>query len=59
MTYLIEQVRARCACAELPLPDRRTIKARVDRIDRRVAALKRKDSEGVSAFARAVGFLPR
>ena len=47
MTYLIEQVRARCARAELPLPDRRTIKARVDRIDRRVAALKRKDSEGV------------
>jgi putative transposase len=49
MTYLIEQVRARCARAELPLPDRRTIKARVDRIDRRVAALKRKDSEGVKA----------
>ena len=45
MTYLIEQVRARCARAELPLPDRRTIKARVDRIDRRVAALKRKDSK--------------
>ena len=49
MTYLIEQVRARCAGAELPLPDRRTIKARVDRIDRRVAALKRKDSRGVKA----------
>ena len=49
MTYLIEQVRARCARAELPLPDRRTIKARVDRIDRRVAALKRKDSRGVKA----------
>jgi len=49
MTYLIEQVRARCARAELPLPDRRTIKARVDRIDRRVAALKRKDSKGVKA----------
>ena len=49
MTYLIEQVRARCARVELPLPDRRTIKARVDRIDRRVAALKRKDSKGVKA----------
>ena len=49
MTYLIEQVRARCARAELPLPDRRTIKARVDRIDRRVAALKRQDSKGVKA----------
>ena len=49
MTYLIEQVRARCRRAELPPPDRRTIKARVDRIDRRVAALKRKDSKGVKA----------
>ena len=49
MTYLIEQVRARCARAELPLPDRRTIKARVDRIDRRVVALKRKDGKGVKA----------
>ncbi len=49
MTYLIEQVRARCRRAELPPPDRRTIKARVERIDRRVAALKRKDSKGVKA----------
>ena len=49
MTYLIEQVRARCKRAELPPPDRRTIKARVHRIDRRVAALKRKDSKGVKA----------
>jgi putative transposase len=49
MTYLIEHVRARCARARLPLPDRRTIKARVDRIDKRVAALKRKDSSGVKA----------
>ena len=49
MTYLIEQVRARCGRAELPAPDRRTIKARVDRIDRRAAALKRKDSKGVKA----------
>jgi putative transposase len=30
MTYLIEQVRAKCGRAELPAPDRRTIKARVD-----------------------------
>ena len=49
MTYLIEQVRARCKRAEARPPDRRTIKARVDRIDRRVAALKRKDSKGVKA----------
>jgi putative transposase len=49
MTYLIEQVRARCAQQGLPLPDRRTIKARVDRIDRRTVALKRKDANGVKA----------
>src|SRR5271166_939231 len=35
MTYLIEQVQARCAQKGLPLPDRRTIKARVDRMDKR------------------------
>ena len=49
MTYLIEQVRARCRRVDLPAPDRRTIKARVERIDRRVAALKRKDSKEVKA----------
>ncbi|RTL85765.1 MAG: hypothetical protein EKK29_11025 [Hyphomicrobiales bacterium] len=49
MTYLIEQVRARCAQKGLPLPDRRTIKARVDRIDRRIVALKRKDARGIRA----------
>ena len=42
MTFLIEQVRARCAQKGLPLPDRRTIKARVDRMDRRTVAVKRK-----------------
>jgi hypothetical protein len=30
LTFLIEQVRARCAQKNLPPPDRRTIKARVD-----------------------------
>jgi hypothetical protein len=49
MTYLIEQVTARCAQKGLPLPDPRTIKARVDRIDRRTVALKRKDAKGVKA----------
>src|SRR5277367_3847777 len=49
MTYLIEQVQARCAQKGLPLPDRRTIKARVDRIDRRTVALKRNDANGVKA----------
>jgi putative transposase len=55
MTYLIEHVRARCSRAELSPPDRRTIKARVDRIDRRVAALKRKDSKGVKATTAVPG----
>lgn len=49
MTYLIEQVRARSAQKGLPLPDRRTIKTRVDRIDRRTVALKRKDIRAVKA----------
>jgi putative transposase len=49
MTYLIEQVRARCAEKGLPPPDRRTIKSRVDRIDRRTVALKRKDAKGLKA----------
>src|ERR1700733_7048566 len=49
MTYLIEQVRARCAQKGLPLPDRRTIKARVDRIDRRTVASKRNDAKRVKA----------
>jgi putative transposase len=49
MAYLIEQVRARCAQKGLPLPDRRTIKARVNRIDPRTVALKRKDAKGVKA----------
>jgi putative transposase len=49
MTYPIEQVRARSAQKGLPLPDRRTIKTRVDRIDWRTVALKRKDAKGVKA----------
>ena len=55
MTYLIEHVRARCSRAELSPPDRRTITARVDRIDRRVPALKRKDSKGVKATTAVPG----
>ena len=49
MTYLIEQVRARCVQRGLPPPDRRAIKARVVRIDRRTVALKRRDTKGVKA----------
>lgn len=49
MTYLIEQVGARCAQEGLPRPHWRTIKARVDRIDRRAVAIKRKDSKVIKA----------
>jgi putative transposase len=49
MTYLIEQVGARCAREGLPQPHYRTIKARVDQIDRRAVALKRKDSKVIKA----------
>jgi putative transposase len=55
MTYLIEQVRARCAQKGLPLPDRRTIKARVDRMDRRTVAIKRKDAKGGKAINVVLG----
>jgi hypothetical protein len=43
MAYLIEQV-GRSARKVSPLPDRPTIEARVDRIDWRTVALKRKDA---------------
>ncbi len=55
MAYLIEQVRARCAQKGLPPPDRRTIKTRVDRIERRTVALKRKDAKGVKATKAVLG----
>ena len=61
MTYLIEQVRARCAQKDLPLPDRRTIKARVDRIDRRngrCEAQRRKGRQSHKGCAGAICSVP-
>jgi putative transposase len=49
LTYLVEQVHARFATKGWPAPDRRTVKARVDAIDRRVRALKRRDTQGIKA----------
>jgi len=43
LTYLVEQVHMRFAQQRWPLPDRRTIKARVDQLDRRLTARKRRD----------------
>ena len=49
LTYLVEQIHARFAAKNWPLPDRRTIKARVDRIDLRKRALKRNDDKAIKA----------
>src|SRR3954462_683812 len=45
----VEQVHARFAERGWPLPDRCTVKARVDAIDRRVRALKRRDMQAIKA----------
>src|SRR5271156_1075973 len=54
MTYLIEQVPARCAQKGLSLPDRRTIRTRVDRIDRRTVALGPVDSKDSQSVANQI-----
>lgn len=49
LTYLVEQVHMRFAQKGWPLPDRRTVKARVDQIERRLAARKRDDVPAIKA----------
>jgi putative transposase len=49
LTYLVEQVYMRFAQKGWPLPDRRTVKARVDQIERRLAARKRDDVPAIKA----------
>jgi putative transposase len=49
LTYLVEQVHLRFAEQRWPLPDRRTIKARVDQIERRLMARKRRDVAAIKA----------
>lgn len=49
LTYLVEQVHLRFAEQRWPLPDRRTIKARVDQIEKRLMARKRRDVTAIKA----------
>src|SRR5215472_7810894 len=49
MGYLVGQVHLRFAQQGWPLPDRRTVKARVDEIERRFAARKRQDAAAIKA----------
>lgn len=49
LTYLVEQIHMRFAQRGWPLPDRRTVKARVDQIERRLAARKRDDIPAIKA----------
>jgi putative transposase len=49
LTHLVEQVHLRFAQHGWPLPDRRTIKARVDEIERRLTARKRHDQRAIKA----------
>jgi putative transposase len=49
MVHLVEQVHLRFAQRGWPLPHRRTIKARVDKIDKRVSARKRHDVVALKA----------
>ena len=49
LKHLVDQVHARCAEADLPLPHRRTIRARVEAIPARVRALRRGDLKAIKA----------
>ena len=49
LAYLVEQVHMRFAQQGWPLPDRRTIKARVDQIEKRLIARKRRDVAAIKA----------
>lgn len=49
MAHLVEQVHLRFAQQGWPLPDRRTVKVRVDKIEKRVAARKRQDVSAIKA----------
>lgn len=49
LTHLVEQIHLRFVQHGWPLPDRRTIKTRVDDIERRLVARKRKDKRAIKA----------
>jgi putative transposase len=54
---LTDEVHAKCAAAGFPLPDRRTIRARVKAIPERTRALRRSDATGVKATTPTPGKL--
>ncbi len=54
---LTEEVHAKCAAAGFPLPDRRTIRARVRAIPERTRALRRSEATGVKATTPTPGKL--
>jgi putative transposase len=49
LAYLVEQIHLRFKEKGWPLPDRRTVKARVDEIERRLTARKRRDAPALKA----------
>jgi putative transposase len=55
LTYLVEQVHMRFAQQGWPLPDRRTIKARVNQIEKRLTARKRGDLAAIKAATAVPG----
>lgn len=55
ISHLVEQVHLRFSQRGWTLPDRRTIKARVDDLDSRLVALKRRDKRAIRASTPVVG----
>lgn len=55
LAYLVGQVHLRFAQQGWPYPDRRTVKARVDEIERRSAAHKRRDAAAIKATTPVTG----
>ncbi len=49
LKHLVDQVHSHCAEADLRLPDRRTVRARVEAIPARVRALRRGDLKAIKA----------
>jgi len=55
LTHLVHEVHARCAEKNLPLPHRRTVRARVKAIDARVRGLKRGEAAVIKATTATPG----
>jgi putative transposase len=55
LTYLVDEVHQRCNENGLPLPHRRTIRSRMQAIDARVRALRRRDAKAIKATTATPG----